>query len=116
MFSTGQLENLICDAINIIVDKKGKKANYNTTMLAELITGNLQHQVSSVAVGREGRKKTIEITDICYKARYQDATFLVYPIDPEKKYKKGDRVLVLVPNNDMRNHKMILCKQPKGKI
>ena len=35
MFSTGQLENLICDAINIIVDKKVKKAHYNTTILGQ---------------------------------------------------------------------------------
>lgn len=115
MFVTGQLETLICDAINIIVDKKVKVANYNTTILVELISDNcLGRQVNKM--GANNKVKKVIPSESCYKARRQDAVFYVYPLDEKTEYHKGDKVLVLVPNNDMRNHKIILRKQPKGEL
>jgi hypothetical protein len=112
MFVTGELESLICDAINIIVDKKIETANYDKMITAILTSDDLYGEKRS-AIARSGTYTSTIYKEHCYQARYQNATFLVYPMHEEVTYSNGDTVLVLIPNNDMRNFKYIMRKKPE---
>jgi hypothetical protein len=108
---SGQLEQIICDAINIIVDKKVKDANYDRMVSATVVSQNLKNQ--SQVIMTDSDQNTDEYYEDCYKVRYQNSTFVAYPININETYNINDVVLVLIPNNDMRNEKYIMRKRPK---
>ena len=83
------IEQNICDAIEVITNNIVSKAGFDKTIQATIIT------CVNEATGK-------------YKIKYQDSTLYAYAGDSEKKYSKGNRVYVLVPGNDMTKDKTIL--------
>ena len=82
------INNQICDAIGIIVDKKLSQANFDKTIQATIVA--------------QGDKTKGE-----YKVKYLDSSFYAYD-KSGKDYSVGTQVYVLVPENDLSKVKTIL--------
>lgn len=85
----GNIENNICEAIELIVNKAVNQASYDRTITATI-------------------KDVIDQTIGKYTVAYQDSTFYAYATSPDITYTKGAVVYVLVPGNDMSRDKTIL--------
>ena len=84
----GQIENNICDAINILVNKAISDVKLDKTVLA-----TIEECVD------EGAQK--------YRVKYQDSSFYAYSIG-DQKYSKRKQVYVLIPSNDTTENRLIL--------
>ena len=89
MSTSGQFENMICEAIETLVDRAVEKANYDKTIQASIV-----EQVDAT-IGK-------------YKVKYQDSTFFAYAADVSANYSKGTNVYILIPSNDMEKDKTII--------
>lgn len=89
------INNQICDAISIIVDKRLSQANFDKTIQATIIA--------------QGDKTKGE-----YKVKYLDSSFYAYD-KSGKDYTVGTQVYVLVPENDLSKVKTILGTADKTK-
>ena len=89
------INNQICDAIGIIVDKKLSQANFDKTIQATIVA--------------QGDKTKGE-----YKVKYLDSSFYAYD-KSGKDYSVGTQVYVLVPENDLSKVKTILGTADKTK-
>jgi hypothetical protein len=83
------IENNICQAIDIIVDKAVKEAAYDKTILAQVI-------------------ECIDATIGKYKIKYQDNICYAYTNNTDITYTKGTDVYILVPGGNLSNEKTIL--------
>lgn len=83
------IEQNICDAIDIIVDKAISEASYDRTVQAIIVT-------------------CIDESLGYYKVKYQDSTFYAYSTSTDITYTTGTSVYVLIPGNDMSQDKTIL--------
>lgn len=111
-FYNGEIESIICNAINIIVQKQIENANYDKLISATVISDNLKGEYKYSGT-RYSTTKRNTYQDDCYYVEYQNSKFIAYPLDENKTYQMGDRVLILVPNNDMTNEKYILRRRPQ---
>lgn len=84
-----KIEQNICEAIDIIVNKAISQANYDKTIEATII-------------------KCIDQTIGKYSVKYQDSSFYAYSNDLNTIYQKGTNVYILIPSNDMNKEKTIL--------
>ena len=89
------INNQICDAIGIIVDKKLSQANFDKTIQATIVA--------------QGDKTKGE-----YKVKYLDSSFYAYDKSGND-YAVGTQVYVLVPENDLSKVKTILGTADKTK-
>lgn len=87
--TTNQIENQICEAIELIVNKAVASAGYDRTIRASIVSCIDQ------SIGK-------------YKIKYQDNIFYAYSENVDTKYSKGTEVYVLVHNNDLNMNKTIL--------
>lgn len=83
----GNIEQQICDAVQIIVDKAISSAGYDKTIKATV------EECLDAATGK-------------YKLEYQDTHIIAY--SPDIQYSEGTLVNVTIPNNDMTALKTIL--------
>lgn len=79
----------ILEAIGICADNIVKKAGYNKTIQAQIMS------CQDATIGK-------------YKCRYQDAIFYAYNTNTEVSYINGANVYILIPSNDMGKEKIIL--------
>ena len=89
MSTSGQFENMICEAIETLVDRAVEKANYDKTIQASIV------ERTDATIGK-------------YKVKYQDSTFFAYAADVSANYSKGTNVYILIPSNDMEKDKTII--------
>lgn len=87
--SSGKYEQIICDAIETLVNKAVAKASYDRTIQATII----EH--TDATIGK-------------YKVKYQDSTFYAYATDVSANYSKDSSVYVLIHSNDMEKDKTII--------
>ena len=85
------LDDKICNAINIIAKRIVDKAKYD-----KVVKG----QIMIEAVGDKSK----------YRVKIGQTLYEASPID-NKKYKNGDTVYLLIPQNDSKNTKFILGKE-----
>ena len=83
------IENNICQAIDIIVEKAVKEAAYDKTILAQVL------ECTDATIGK-------------YKIKYQDNVCYAYSSNTDVTYLKGSDVYVLVPESDLNKEKTIL--------
>ena len=83
------IEQQICDAIEIIVDRAIEQANYDKTIQATVIS-------------------CVDATIGKYKVKYQDSTFYAYSGNSEVTYTNGSTVYILIPGNNTEADKTIL--------
>lgn len=86
---TLQIQNNICQTIDIIVQNAIQNAGFDRTIQAVV------SECTDESIGQ-------------YKVRYQDSTFYAYAPNPEDKYSVGAGVYILVQNNDMKKDKFIV--------
>lgn len=110
-FYNGEIESIICNAINIIVQQQIANANYDKLISGIVISENLKGTSSYVSSKYLQNSKKTHPEDV-YRIEYQNSTFLAYPLNTQDTYSPGDRVLILIPNNDMSNEKYIIRKRP----
>ena len=79
----------ILEAIGICADDIVKKAGYNKTIQAQIMS------CQDATIGK-------------YKCKFQDAIFYAYNTNTEVSYTKGTTVYILIPSNDMGKEKIIL--------
>ena len=84
-----QIEEIFCDAVQLMVDNAVNKAGYDATIKATILS------CSNALTGE-------------YKIKYQDNTLTAYSLNADTTYKKGALVYVQVPNNDLKNRKSII--------
>lgn len=84
-----QIEEIFCDAVQLMVDNAVSKAGYDATIKATILS------CSNALTGE-------------YKIKYQDNTLTAYSLNADTTYKKGALVYVQVPNNDLKNRKSII--------
>lgn len=84
-----QIEEIFCDAVQLMVDNAVSKAGYDATIKATILS------CSNALTGE-------------YKIKYQDNTLTAYSLNADTTYKKGALVYVQVPNNDLENRKSII--------
>lgn len=84
-----QIEDIFCDAVQLMVDNAVSKAGYDATIKATILS------CSNALTGE-------------YKIKYQDNTLTAYSLNADTTYKKGALVYVQVPNNDLKNRKSII--------
>ena len=82
-------ENIICEAIETLVDKAVSQAEYDKTIQATII----EH--TDATIGK-------------YKVKYQDSTFYAYATDVSANYSKGSSVYILIHANNMEKDKTII--------
>ena len=83
------IEDKICQAIDIIVQRAISQADYDKTIQATII-------------------KCIDQTIGKYTVRYQDSTFYAYSNNSDVSYSENTLVYVLIPSGDMSKDKTIL--------
>ena len=110
-FVTGELENLLCDAINIIVDKKVESANYNKIIQGQIISNDL-YGSEYFSLLPSGKRIYNTYKEHCYKVKYQYSIIIAYPFDEDKRYNKDDNIYLIIPNNDTRNPIFIIRRVP----
>lgn len=86
---TNEIENNICDAIQVLIDASIQKNQTDNTIKATIIS------CTDALTGE-------------YKIKYQDNTLTAYSGDKDVIYKKDTLVYVHVPNNNLENKKTIL--------
>ena len=86
---TNQIEEQICEAIEMIVNKAVTSAKYDRTIRASIV------ECIDQSIGK-------------YKIKYQDNLFFAYTENIDIKYSKGTEVYVLIHNNDLNMNKTIL--------
>lgn len=86
---TNEIENNICDAIQVLIDASIQKNQTDNTIKATIIS------CTDALTGE-------------YKIKYQDNTLTAYSGDKDVVYKKDTLVYVHVPNNNLENKKTIL--------
>lgn len=79
----------LLEAMSIIAQNAVKKANYDKTIQATIIS-------------------CVDATIGKYKVNYQDGSWFAYSTNTNIVYQPGTLVYILVPGNDMRNNKTIL--------
>lgn len=84
-----RIEDTICEAIELIVDKAVNNAGYDKTIQAII-------------------KSCVDETTGKYLVQYQDSTFYAYSSNLDYTYGSGVSVYVLVPGNDMTDNKTII--------
>ena len=84
-----RIEDSICEAIELIVNKTITEAGYDKT-----IQGTIKRCVDE-SIGK-------------YLINYQDSLFYAYSTSIENQYSPGSMVYILVPQNDMTRDKTIL--------
>lgn len=84
-----QIEEIFCDAVQLMVDNAVSKAGYDATIKATILS------CFNALTGE-------------YKIKYQDNTLTAYSLNADTTYKKGALVYVQVPNNDLKNRKSII--------
>ena len=82
------IEQAICESIDIIIEKRLNDANFDKTIQATILN------CEDVSIGK-------------YKVKYQDSTFYAYA-GSNIKYENGTEVFILVPSNDMGKDKTII--------
>jgi hypothetical protein len=87
--SMNTIENNICQAIDIIVQKAISEAEYDKTIQATIVS-------------------CVDATIGKYKMKYQDSTFYAYSGSSEITYTEDSIVYVLIPGNNMSKDKTIL--------
>ena len=83
------VQDKILDAIELLADSSVKKAGYDRTIQAQILS------CEDATIGK-------------YRCRYQDATIYAYAGAADVTYTKGAYVYVLVPGGDMSKEKTIL--------
>lgn len=83
------IEDNICEAIELIVDKSVKEAGFDRTIQATV-------------------KSCVDESIGKYKIKYQDSSFYAYASSPDVVYGDNTLVYILVPQNDMTKDKTIL--------
>ena len=83
------VQEKILDAIEILADNSVKKAGYDKTIQAQILS------CEDATIGK-------------YRCRYQDATIYAYAGTADVTYTKGSYVYILVPSGDMNKEKTIL--------
>lgn len=83
------IEDNICEAIELIVDKSVKEAGFDRTIQATV-------------------KSCVDQSIGKYKIKYQDSSFYAYASSPDVVYGDNTLVYILVPQNDMTKDKTIL--------
>lgn len=83
------IENNICEAVELIVEKSINEAGYDKTIQATI------QNCEDESIGK-------------YKVRYQDSLFYAYSSSVDITYSNNTMVYVLVPGNDMNKDKTIL--------
>ena len=84
------LSQNILDAVEILANSSISKAGYDRTIQAQVLS------CEDASIGK-------------YRCRYQDSTIYAYSNNFSTSYNKGDYVYILVPSNDMKKEKTILC-------
>lgn len=84
-----QIEDIICDAVNILVDAKIDGLEFDKTIQATILS------CVDEATGR-------------YKVKYQNSTFTAFSQDLDTEYRTSQMVYILVPQGDFNNTKTIL--------
>ena len=79
----------VLDAIQILADNSVKKADYDRTIQAQILS------CEDATIGK-------------YRCRYQDAVFYAYSNNTDITYSNGALVYILVPGNDFNKEKTIL--------
>lgn len=82
------IEQQICDAIDVLINKRVSSLQFDKTVRATIRT------VEDQSIGK-------------YLVQYQDSIFYAYS-DPEQSYKSGDQVYVQIPSNDYNKTKLII--------
>ena len=88
MAASNAIQQQICDAIDIIINKRVANLQFDKTVRATIVS------VEDQSIGK-------------YKVKYQDSVFFAYS-DPDKTYKKGAQVYVQIPSNDYNKPKLII--------
>lgn len=83
------VQDKILDAIELLADSSVKKAGYDKTIQAQILS------CEDATIGK-------------YRCRYQDATIYAYAGAADITYTKGAYVYILVPSGDMNKEKTIL--------
>lgn len=83
------IEQKFCEAIEIIVERAVKQANYDKTIQATIV-------------------ECVDETTGKFLVKYQDSTFYAYSNNLDSVYVKGTSVYVLIPRNNMEADKTIL--------
>ena len=83
------VQDKILDAIEILADNSVKKAGYDKTIQAQILS------CEDATIGK-------------YRCRYQDATIYAYAGGADVTFNKGAYVYILVPGGDMNKEKTIL--------
>lgn len=87
--STLDIENSLCEAIEILVDDAIAKADFDRTILCTVV------ECADKTVGK-------------YRVKFQDSIFYAFAGSPDTYYSNGADVYVLIPNNDMSKDKRII--------
>lgn len=83
------IENSICEAITVLVDRAVAQASYDKTIQGTVV------RCEDATIGK-------------YTVRYQDSLFYAYASNSDVTYRDGATVYVLVPSNDMSKQKTIV--------
>lgn len=86
---SGNVGKNICDAIDVIVNKKITSLNFDKTV---------QGSILSIIDKKSGQ----------YEVKYQDSAFIAYTSSLDTYYTEGDSVYILIPSGDFNNNKTIL--------
>lgn len=86
---TNNIEQKICDAVDIIVQKALSEVQYNKTIQATII-------------------ECVDSTIGKYKVRFQDSIFYAYSENTDATYVKGASVYIMIPNNSDDKDRIIL--------
>lgn len=90
----GKIEDTLCEAIEIIVNRAISKVNFDRTIQANIV-------------------KCVDADTGKHLCRYQDATFYAYSLVDGMYYTEDTRVYILIPGNDMGQTKLILAEVKK---
>ena len=83
------VENSVLDAIQLLADAAVKKAAYDRTIQAQILS------CEDATIGK-------------YRCRYQDSIFYAFSNNADMNYTNNSYVYILVPGNDMSKEKQIL--------
>lgn len=82
------IEQQICDAIDVLINKRVANLQFDKTVRATI------KSIEDASIGK-------------YLVQYQDSTFYAYS-DPDKSYKVGAQVYVEIPSSDFNKTKLII--------
>lgn len=83
------IENQLCEAIELITENAVKKAGYDRTVQATIMS------CTDASTGQ-------------YKVKYQDNIFYAYSTNTDITYTKNTLVYILIPGSDLSNQKTII--------